>query len=467
MLKNNESAEDRTTLITFTYPGATKNAILNIKQSKEIKGSDKGAASLEEDWTTGAANNTAGINGWITAIVNPANDDWEWQTKAFGGNQYAQASAQGATTGTEYDFWLISPALDLNAASPKTMSFTSAAAYFQSSTLLEVYLMDAADPAAGKVKLEATLAVEGDLEEGETYTPHMPSGEIDLSAYTGIKHIGYRYVGMGGSGTSTTYQVDNFKFGVDPNAPQFNVPTLNYTVGSAAGDVKINVTGNVAWTAAVTEGASYVTNITSNGTGEGAVNVSLSENTSQSENRIVKVKIATTENAATKEYFATITQSYSSPGGSIVISLASLDPNGELPVNGYGTQTDATPYTWTQDGVSFAAVKVCQPSSKDGSIQHQGNTDTTKQGKVYNTSAISGLKKVIYLVDHTASKTGFAFYASNSAGDLAGTPITPTVADVDGHKQYTFDLSSGNYTHFISHNNNGGALYIWSVTIEK
>lgn len=142
----------------------------------------------------------------------------EGDVRQFNNNKYVQFSAHrssGVTAGAVQEFWLISPRLDLTNATNKMLSFETAAAFFNATTEFEVYVLDSDNPAtANKVKLEGwRKALATDLASGQTYTPFIPSGNIDLSAQTGIKRIGFYYKGTSGSGSSATYQLDNFKFG--------------------------------------------------------------------------------------------------------------------------------------------------------------------------------------------------------------------------------------------------------------
>jgi hypothetical protein len=95
-------------------------------------------------------------------------------------------------------------------ATNKTMSFETAKAYWQNTSSLEVFVMDNIEPTAANLeKVEAKLVKESDNDH-----TFYPSGDIDLSAQTGIKYIGFKYVAKGGDSNSTTFRIDNFKFGV-------------------------------------------------------------------------------------------------------------------------------------------------------------------------------------------------------------------------------------------------------------
>lgn len=168
-------------------------------------GNNSGVTSISEDFESGTDYDPASINGWTVAKVQ---GDRDWQIRTYSNNNYAQASAHNGSS-ADYEYWLISPAIDFDNATNKVMSFETAKAYWTSTSSLEVYVMDGADPAmANAEKLNVTIAQEGDADN-----TFIPSGDVSLSTQTGVKYIGFKYVAKGGAGNSTTFRIDNFKFG--------------------------------------------------------------------------------------------------------------------------------------------------------------------------------------------------------------------------------------------------------------
>ena len=155
--------------------------------------------------------------GWTG--VNIAGE-LEPDVRMNGSNKYVQFSAHrnSITTAAPQEFWLISPALDLTNAPSKILSFETVIAYPNAGTVFEVYILDSNNPAtAGKTKLNPRIAQASDI--SGTYSPFIPSGNIDLSSHTGVKFIGFHYKGTSGSGNAATYQMDNFKFGDGTTPP--------------------------------------------------------------------------------------------------------------------------------------------------------------------------------------------------------------------------------------------------------
>lgn len=240
MLSENTTTEDRNTNVTFKN-GSTKDAVLKVKQTKEVVTPTDGLTEFVEDFEAGTDGQKFEDNGWINVMVS---GDRTWAIKLFDNNKYIQATAHGNNTSGTYEMWLITPALDIAEATNKSMQFETAAGYFKETTTLEVFVMDAADPNANMVKVEnARLVQQSDLQEGQTYTDFIPSGKIDLSTYGGVKHIGFRYVAEGGPSNSTTYQLDNFMFGMDAMPMTFGEPTLSgvFMQNTAIDGAKINI----------------------------------------------------------------------------------------------------------------------------------------------------------------------------------------------------------------------------------
>lgn len=159
--------------------------------------------------------------GWTHEIVSPADDDRTWQSKTFVNNsagvteKYIQATAHDSSdknAGQAYDWWMISPALNVKEAAKKVFSFYSEGAYWQNSTKLEVYVMnEPKSTASSKELLNVTLATSA--APGGNFKGWVASGDINLEGKGDIVYIGFHYTAEGGNGKSTTYCIDDFAFG--------------------------------------------------------------------------------------------------------------------------------------------------------------------------------------------------------------------------------------------------------------
>ena len=159
--------------------------------------------------------------GWTHEIVSPADDDRTWQSKTFTNNstgvteKYIQATAHDSSdknAGKTYELWMISPALNVKDAANKVFSFYSEGAYWQSSSSLEVYVLnEPKSTASSKEKLNVTLATS--TNPGGNFKGWVASGDISLEGKGDLVYIGFRYVAQGGNSNSTTYCIDDFAFG--------------------------------------------------------------------------------------------------------------------------------------------------------------------------------------------------------------------------------------------------------------
>lgn len=159
--------------------------------------------------------------GWTHEIVSPADDDRTWQSKTFNNSsagvteKYIQATAHDKSdknAGKTYELWMISPALNVKDAANKVFSFYSEGAYWQSTSSLEVYVLnEPKSTASSKEKLNVTLATS--TNPGGNFKGWVASGDISLEGKGDLVYIGFRYVAQGGNKNSTTYCIDDFAFG--------------------------------------------------------------------------------------------------------------------------------------------------------------------------------------------------------------------------------------------------------------
>lgn len=159
--------------------------------------------------------------GWTHEIVSPVDDDRTWQSKTFNNStagvteKYIQATAHDSSdknAGKTYELWMISPALNVKDAANKVFSFYSEGAYWQSTSSLEVYVLnEPKSTASSKEKLNVTLATS--TNPGGNFKGWVASGDISLEGKGDLVYIGFRYVAQGGNKNSTTYCIDDFAFG--------------------------------------------------------------------------------------------------------------------------------------------------------------------------------------------------------------------------------------------------------------
>lgn len=160
--------------------------------------------SFTEDFSSFTDQADINMNGWTSMAIQGSR---VWRTASFSGNNYAQATAFNDTE-PQMETMLFTPPLNLDRA--KKISFQSAAG-FQKHDGLSIWISTDFDrkdyQQATWVELSANLA-------NKTTEEHkfIDSGDVDLSSFSGIGYIGFRYIGDGANNT-TSYRIDNIVFG--------------------------------------------------------------------------------------------------------------------------------------------------------------------------------------------------------------------------------------------------------------
>lgn len=188
--------------------------------------------------------------GWTHEIVSPVDDDRTWQSKTFNNSsagvteKYIQATAHDSSdknAGKTYELWMFTPALNVKDAANKVFSFYSEGAYWQSTSSLEVYVLnEPKSTASSKEKLNVTLATS--TNPGGNFKGWVASGDISLEGKGDLVYIGFRYVAQGGKSNSTTYCIDDFAFGR---------AQVEHYMGESGGDTP-EPTPDVDWSKAIT-----------------------------------------------------------------------------------------------------------------------------------------------------------------------------------------------------------------------
>lgn len=132
--------------------------------------------------------------------------DKAWYTPDFNDNYYAAMTGYKGTA--PFDSWLVSQPLDASLMTAKTLTFdTQVNGYGSTTTALEVYILDNANPAkANKTRLNPTLA----QAPASGYSSWQASGTLSLGDATGKFYIGWRYTATTDANYAT-WCVDNIK----------------------------------------------------------------------------------------------------------------------------------------------------------------------------------------------------------------------------------------------------------------
>ena len=146
--------------------------------------------------------------GWFQ---KQAAGDKAWYVRNFNENNYITMSGFKGTA--PFDQWLLSPAIDMDKVSDKTLTFdTQVNSYGATTTMLKVYIVT--DPAnlATATELKATFATAPAAgADGKTkYSEWVKSGNVDLAKYKGKVYIAFRYQASKDANYAT-WCVDNVK----------------------------------------------------------------------------------------------------------------------------------------------------------------------------------------------------------------------------------------------------------------
>lgn len=136
--------------------------------------------------------------------------DKKWYTPSFDNNYYAAMTGYKGTA--PFDSWLITPALDVDGAAKKVLSFKSQVnGYGSTTTTMKVFVLSSADPAsATRTELNCQWATA----PASGYSGWTESGEIDLSKFSGTIFIGFQFAATQDANYAT-WCIDDVVFGED------------------------------------------------------------------------------------------------------------------------------------------------------------------------------------------------------------------------------------------------------------
>jgi hypothetical protein len=188
------------------------------------------------------------LSGWsnIMIVDSTYTAPLQWLAYESGCNTAMQASAHkydDSNRGIHYESWLLTPPLDFDHATNKTLSFRVMATYWQNSTTLDVFLVS--DLAAIKSHPEKLILLRANLPTSSN-TDKWLKNTLDMSNVTGTSMLGFCYRAVGGNGASTSFRIDDVAFG-DVSSGH-NLPLLEELFESGLGKfTPVSVTGAKTW----------------------------------------------------------------------------------------------------------------------------------------------------------------------------------------------------------------------------
>jgi len=182
---------------------------LMARSEKDLNLTDKrNTPFFSENFETVESNSNINLPGW-TNIVQTGS--LYWQGSLYAGNGCADYSISGTKVASNIG-WLISPKIDLSTHTGEILTFRAAQHHLDVDSplnALDVFISTNFDglnvATATWIPLKANLPT-----QATPWYQFISSGSIDLSSYTGIIRIGFRYTGSGKTLTlDGAFQIDD------------------------------------------------------------------------------------------------------------------------------------------------------------------------------------------------------------------------------------------------------------------
>lgn len=343
----------------------------------ELCGDETAAVTtLLEDFNEVVNNADMDLPGWkVISVLGDRN----WQGKVYTSGAitetYVQATAHNGTAAS-YEYWLVTPPLNLDAADSKNFSFSSSKAYWTATSSLKVYVLKCVDGVTTRTEITtANIAKESDTDHA-----FVPSGSIDLSAYSGTVYIGFQYIALGGPSNSTTFKIDDVMFSVSGTTVVLNSSApATAKVGEA---YSYNITTNVinpngATTISATGVPSWAT-FTDNGDGTASIAGTPDAVGSHA------ISIVATNNSVsdTQDYTLVVTEP-TAAGENLLVNPGFEDWTGDLPV-GWDNATYNTGVV-KETTIVRSGTNSVKHISTSSALKIQQEVEVTG-GKTYNIS---------------------------------------------------------------------------------
>lgn len=169
------------------------------------------------------------LTGWI---LRTPDGNKPWFIQSYNSNSFAACTGyNGTPSGSGFDSWLITPALNVDGMKEKVASFTSCVGY-SGEGRLSVYVMTTPDPATATLtQLNPSIP-----SPSGSWSEFVASGQLSLAQFSGVVYIGFRYTAKA-SDNYTTYRIDDVLIGASAGETPDN-PDLPDVPGGGDGTAK-------------------------------------------------------------------------------------------------------------------------------------------------------------------------------------------------------------------------------------
>tara|TARA_R110002111_G_scaffold252638_2_gene317595 strand:- start:6340 stop:7824 length:1485 start_codon:yes stop_codon:yes gene_type:complete len=178
-------------------------SLLNIEDFTNI---------FEEDFEGMTNNSAVSGNGW-TNYAEEGGFTWRVTTSSDNQNSGSKIASMGAFNSNDNVniAWLITPAINFDTLSNELLSFRSSNSFSDNSELELLISTDWDGTEAGVTTANWSSLPGNIVGDNEFYQNWVSSGSIDLSGYSGMGYVAFKYIGGDNSNNEDgTYEIDNF-----------------------------------------------------------------------------------------------------------------------------------------------------------------------------------------------------------------------------------------------------------------
>jgi hypothetical protein len=197
-----------TGVISKSYGGDDRVMVLNTTEDV-IFNDFRCDPVFEETFNTAIDNTNLNIPNWINYAEA---GDQLWTEQVYSGNGYAEFTAYN-TGNTSNIGWLISPGIDMDAQEGEVLNFQTEYSYPDSGHYpLEVFVstnFNGEESGIASATWEPLSVVIAHPDVTDEWFTWVDSGTVDLSMYTGILYIAFKYTGSDTSNQNSTIHVEN------------------------------------------------------------------------------------------------------------------------------------------------------------------------------------------------------------------------------------------------------------------
>ncbi len=228
------------------------------------------------------------------------------------------------------------------------------------------------------------------------------------------------------------------------DSKRFSVSTTSLNVSAEAESATFKVSGNVEWTATVTEGSDWVTILYPEGNGNGTEEVvlQLTKNESEESARTAKITVSTTEDAAVKSYVVVLTQAKKSGEGDSKEVTISTTSASNWASDSHATYGEGRKITSDGFNVSFYKYK-STTANADAQLQSTHIRVYKNNALVINSDDNKVIKSVIITCAYADKCFDMTVLSDNNAIATADTNAKTITYNGNGITSFEAELTGG------------------------